>query len=794
MNLITIKIALKNFFCRKSISFFSLAGLTIAFTTLFYIYSYISFELGYDSHHEKSGRIYRISGEIITPGSTARHAILGPLMGRGLKEHFPAVEDFTRLIPIQSPIILESENMKIAIEEAYYANPAVFRMFTLEFIYGDSETALTNPQEIVINRSLSSRVFGNEDPVGRTIREGDNLLTVVGVIKDAPRNSHHKFNVFLSHPNPDHYPDDEPEWSAAEWYWMPSAYHFILLWPGSGIEDITDNFGPFYKKYMSPFGEAINADFNPIVIPLRDLHFSQHMDYDYPKGNMTYHHFLAVVGLFVLLIAITNYSNLLVSRNISHSKSTGIKKVIGAGNSDLYFQYLADSMICILFSLLLALLLFHISLPYMEPHTGLGVNNHKPGDILLFSLILLSVIGFTTALIPFLNQLGKSGLDLIRPRQYFRRKGSIKFGRLSTIFQYALSIVLLISAFFVSRQMNFMVNSDMGFDKDNILLIRMADPSDKMHHITTFRNELLRNPYIGAIAISTNVPGEVMGTIGFPIKSDGEVTTRIVKVMGIDHDYIPLMGMELVSGRNFDQSFSDGGLNSVIVNEAFISFCGLSGDITGMQINETSVIGVLKNVSFNSLHNPAEPIAFYLTNEPAGYMNIRLVADKLPEVIDAIRAIWEEIFSNSPFEYQFLDQKVAMMYAEEKRTNGLMGGFTLISIMLSMMGLINLSSIIMQRRTKEIGIRKVNGARAWRVMAMLNADFIKWVAAAFVIAIPVAWYAMNRWLQNFAFRIELSWWIFALAGLMALVIALLTVSWQAWRAARRNPVEALRYE
>ena len=264
--------------------------------------------------------------------------------------------------------------------------------------------------------------------------------------------------------------------------------------------------------------------------------------------------------------------------------------------------------------------------------------------------------------------------------------------------------------------------------------------------------------------------------------------------MGVGYDYIPLMGMKLLSGRNFDPSFSDGEFNSVIVNEAFIDFCGLTGDVTGMQINQATVVGVLKDVSLNSLHNPAEPVAFYLTFEPRGYMNIKYRTADPGAAIVAVQKVWDDVFGDPPAGIQFLDNRVALMYAEDQHTSSLIGGFTLLSILLSLMGLVNLTSIIVKRKTKEIGIRKVNGAKIWEVMAMLNMNFVKWVVIAFTIAAPVAWYAMNRWLQNFAYRTELSWWIFALAGMVALGIALLTVNWQSWRAARRNPVEALRYE
>ncbi len=794
MYLTTVRAALKDLFNWESSSLISVAGLAIAFTTVFFIYSRVSFESGYDSHHEKADRIYRISGEILTAGSEARHAVLGPFMGRGLKEHFPVVEEFARLVPIRSTMILEREEAKFSIEEAYFVDPSVFNLFTIDFVHGDINSALTGPREVVINQSLSRQIFGTENPIGSTLKSGDDLLTVTGVIKDSPKNSHHKLNVLFSHPNPDFYPEDEPAVRVSEGYWMPSAYHFILLVPGAGIEEITDNFEPFYDKYMSPFGEAINATFNPLAIPLSDLHYSPHMNYDYPKGNRIYSRFLLLTALFVLLIAGINYSNLLVARNITRSKGVGIRKIIGAGKKDLYLQSLTGSLAYILLALAIAFLLFRSTLTFMTPLTGLDGADYPYGEIILLSLVILTATGLLTSLIPYLNQAGKSGLDMIRPWQYLTGKGSISLGRLSTILQYSLTIVLILSAIIMSRQMHYLVDNDMGFDRENVLLVKLSDPSNEIHHVSSFREEVLRNPEIESVSFSTNVPGEVLGTAHFPVSVEGEMATRIVNVMGVGYDYIPLMGMDLLYGRNFDPSFNDGEFNSFIVNEAFVDFCGLTGDVTGMQIDQTTVVGVLKDVSLNSLHNPAEPVAFYLTFEPRGYMNIKYRTSDPGAAIMAVQKVWDDVFGNTPADIQFLDNRVALMYAEDQRTSSLIGGFTLVSILLSLMGLVNLTSIIMKRKTKEIGIRKVNGAKIWEVMAMLNLNFVKWVVIAFIVATPIAWYAMNRWLHNFAYRTELSWWIFALAGVMALAIALLTVSWQSWRAASRNPVEALRYE
>ncbi len=794
MYLKSIKTALKDLLNCKGSSLISVAGLAIAFATVFFIYSRVTFELGYDAYHKKAERIYRISGEIKTTGSEAKHAVLGPYMGRGLKEHFPIVENYARLTPIKKSIVLEREKTKISIDEAYFADSSVFQLFTFDFVYGDINSALAGPQEVVISQSHSNQLFGAVNPIGKTIKEGDNLLTVTGVIKDSPKNSHHKLNVLVSHPNPDTNPENESEVNLAEGYWMPSAYHFILLTPEANIEDITENFDSFYVKYMSPFGKAINATFKPIAIPLKELHFSPHMNYDYPKGNKIYSQFLIVVALFLILIAGTNYSNLLVSRNISRSKSMGVRKILGAKNKMLYLHSLIGNLVYLIVSLTIAFWLFLFIRPYVVSITGLHVADYHLDEIVVLSLVMVVALGLLTSLIPWLNYVGKSGLEMIRPWQNLTGKSTFTFGKLSSIFQYALTIVLILSAVIMERQMRYITSSDMGFVKENVLLVKLTDTSNEINDVNFFREELLRDPEVEFASFSTRAPGEVLGTVHFPIKVDGEMTTRIVNVMGIDLNYIPLMGMELLAGRNFDLSYNDGGFNSIIVNEAFVDFCGISGDVVGMQIGQTAVIGVLKDVSFNSLHNRAEPIVFYLTFEPTGYMNIRFRDADPDAAITIVQEIWDKVFGDAPADIQFLDNRVAMMYADDQRTNMLIRSFTLVSILLSIMGFINLTSIILKSKTKEIGIRKVNGAKIWQVMLMLNMDFVKWVAIAFVIATPIAYYAMDKWLQNFAYRTQLSWWVFALAGLMALVIALLTVSWQSWLAARRNPVEALRYE
>lgn len=788
------KIAIKSVFSKTNTSMLNLLGLTIAFISILYIYSYVSFELGYDSQYNKADRIYRISGDIIASENTMTHAKLGPTMGQGLKDEFPEVEEFTRLTPTKELVLLEHDEENFSVEEAYLADHSVFDIFSFEFVFGNKQKALIAPDQIVINQSLSEKIFGNMNPIGKTLIHNEKATTIVGVIVDSPGNVHHKLNVLFS--QSDFNSDDLSDIKLSEGYWMPSTYTFILLKPKCNITAITENFDPFFTKYMATFGERINAKFNPIATPIKDLHFSKHMSYDYPKGSKSYTYILTLVALFIFLIALLNYSNLLVFLSIRNSKNIGINKIFGASRFSLFLQFLINSLLFATTSVVIALIIFKLALPFSETMTGLTPEKNFIGnDILWLSVILIIVTATISSLIPFINQYGKQGISLINSKNSNPVKIKVlRFGKLVTVIQFSLSIILIMASIVITKQLRFLVDSDMGFDKDNVVLVNLPKGQTTLSKVVALKNELNTSTFISQTAISSHVPGDVLGSIHFQLNRDGKTVTKIVNSMYIDYDYISLMGMEFKEGRNFNPEYSTDSEQSIIINEALIDFCGFNDSIVGTTINNVKVIGVLKNASFNSLHTQTEPVLFILNNDSKGYINIKLETSNIKEAINFIKESWNSFFPELPFEYHFLDQRVAMLYENDMKKNNLIQLFTLISIIISSMGFLNLASNISKQRTKEIGIRKVNGATISEILIMLNKDIITWVAIAFVFACPIAYYAMNRWLQNFAYKITLSWWIFALSGLIALLIALITVSWQSYMAARKNPVEALRYE
>jgi putative ABC transport system permease protein len=771
-----------------------MVGFTIAFISVFYIYSYVSFELGYDSGHKKAERIYRISGDIVAVENTMTHAILGPLMGQGLKDEFPEVKEFARLGAFRQAIFLENGEEKFKIEEAYRADPSVFDLFTLDFVYGSKHEALIAPNQIVINQSLSQKIFGDINPVGKTLKRNKSILTITGVIKDSPQNVHHKLNVLIAPPTFD--TSKLNPMRRSEGYWMPSAYTFVLLKPNCNITAITENFEPFFNKHMATFGKQINAKFNLIATPLKELHFSGHMSYDYPKGNKTYTYILISVALFIFLIALLNYGNLLIFQNITNSKNIGIKKIIGASGYGLYFQFLLNSLVFVTTSVVLAFVLLKLTLPYSKSITAIKPDALFNGEsIFMVSVLLIAISAFAASLVPFINQSSKKGLSLIQTNNVtlFKIKG-LRFGKSVAVVQFALSVILIMASIAITKQLRFLIDSDMGFDKNNVVLVNLPAQAINPERAISLKNELNKNALISHTFISTHVPGEVMNSNHFQIQRDGKMVSKIVNSMGIDYDYVSLMGMEIKRGRNFNQKLTTDTEQAILANEAFIDFCGFDDNIVGTKIEDVRLIGILKDACFNSLHNQTEPMLFRLNTKPSGYLNVKLNSSNIEEAVSVVKEIWESFFPEVPFVHHFLDQRVAMLYENDHKKNSLMQLFTLISIIISAMGFLNLASIISKQKTKEIGIRKVNGAKVSEILALLNKDFIKWVAVAFVVATPIAYYAMTKWLENFAYKTELSWWIFALAGILALGIALITVSWQSWKAATRNPVEALRYE
>ena len=792
-----ISIAFKYLLRQPSYSVLSILGFSLAFASVFFIYSHVSYQNSFDKHVDTWNRVYRLSGAINLPDNENIHALLGPRLSPVMKEEMPAIVQTTRLFPFEEKCIIQANDQIFFEAQVYYADPTVFEVFPLIFLYGTPREALVTVGQVVISESIAEKYFGTTEVIGKQLTlNNEKKLEVTGVTRDLPDNVHHKMHILLSMKSLNPAVLERMELGESENYWRPSVYHFIMLGEQNSIEEVENSFPAFYEKYMAEFGTFLKADFQLIITALSDLHFTPQYSYDLSKGNRSYSYLLMAAGVFLLLIALLNYINLLSASMASRTRSLGIFKINGAERSHVYKLLITESLMVIIISAGIAwFLLTAVEAWFMEQLGGaLLKSGFRTGSFLVLILIVFAAITLSF-LLSVISRVYGQPISLLKGdagqatgrRPYGLGKGSI-------ILQFTLSVILIISSLLITRQIQYLLKADVGYNTDNIVQVKLHAEGLPLEKIFSFKQELKNSPLIKETAYSSNVPGEAMGTAHFKLDVDGQEASKIVSLLAIDADYIPLMQMELREGRNFDRDRPTDPQSGVILNEACIDFLGLGDTLTGKKINEIEILGVLKNGSYNSLHDNSRPVALYFMTGNRGYMNVKLNTADLPSALTYIRKSYETFFTNIPFEYSFLDQTVEEMYRDDINQSKLIGVFTILSIVIANIGLFGLVALLNRKRTREIGIRKVNGAQKWQIVMLLGKQLMVWVAIAVIIAIPVTWYISRLWLQNFATKIAFPWWLIPLGGLIILLSALLTTSVMTLKAANRNPVDTIRYE
>ena len=792
-----LSIALKYLVRQPAYSVLSILGFTLAFASLYFIHSHVSYQNKYDKHLDTWDRVYRLSGEINLPDNENIHAQLGPRLGPVLKEEIPAVVQMTRLVAFEEKCIVTAGEQNFFEDHVYFADTTVFDVFPLTFLYGTPKDALLTEGRVVISESLALKYFGTANALGRQLRVNhDRILEITGITQDLPGNVHHKLHMLLSMKSLRPQVLELLDGEDSENYWRPFAYSFIMLGENNTIAEVEKAFPVFFEKHMAEFGSFLKAEFKLIITALPDVHFTPQFNYDYPKGNRTYSYLLVAAGLFLLLIALLNYANLLSASMASRSHSLGIFKINGAERSHLFRLLISESVLLISFSILVAwFLLSGVNTWFLEK---MGATQESSGfqtvSFLVLVLLVLAAISLTFML-AVISQVYRQPVALLKGEtsisSEIKRYG---FGKGSIVLQFTFSVILIISSLLVTRQVNYLLRADVGYATDNILHVKLHAEDVPLERILTFKQELSKLPHVKEVAYSSNVPGEALATAHFKIDVDGQEASKIVSLLAIDADYIPLMGMELKEGRNFDRDRPTDPQSGVILNEASIDFLGMGDSLTGKYIRQIEILGVLKNGKYNSLHEDSRPVALYFMTGNRGYMNVKLNTSDLQGALEEIHDSYGQLFEDSPFEYSFLDQTVEEMYRNDINQSRLLTVFTILSIVIANIGLFGLVSLLNRKRVREIGIRKVNGAQKWQIVWLLSKQLVIWVAIAIAIAIPFTWYISGLWLQNFATRITYSWTFVLLGGVIILLSALVTTAAMTLRASARNPVDTLRYE
>jgi putative ABC transport system permease protein len=777
-----LKTAFRNIWNHKGFSFINIAGLAIAMTVCIIILFWCRYELNYDKHLPNYDRIYRVNTEYHISAETERYQSSPEPTGATLVERFPEITHHCHIY--NSTGLLVYEDKKFMENDMLYTDPDFLKMFSIQAIHGDINTMLDDPHSLVLTRSMSEKYFGEKNPIGEVIRRNDwRDYTVTGVIEDFPENASYSYDFFMS---VNLFKELEVGF-LGKWDNI-SGQTLIMTEPGINEAELGDKIWGVPNE-LTPDNEVCYL----WMQPLSKIHL-YNLD---GGGEIQYIYIFMFVGLIVLVIACINFMNLSTARSSVRAKEVGMRKVSGAQKEQLVRQFFGESILLSLIAMSFSLVLAEIIISSLDQFEHINRSLNSLIDV-QFIFSILGITFFTGVLAgsyPAFS-LSKFNPIVVLKGIYTKGKQGNAFRRLLVVIQFSLSIILIISTLIVFNQMRYMKERDLGFNKDQLLYIPIkGEISEKFFE---FKEELLKLPGIQNVTRSSSLLTRI-GLVASGLNWEGraEEDDPIFSFEGVDYDYIETCKMELVSGRTFSQDFADDEKN-YILNESAIKRIGYEDNPLGRMFDmwgrEGKIIGVVKDFNFQHQSKEIDPLILTYYPDFYNYIFIKVNTDNYTELVENIGTIWSNFVSLFPYEYHFMDEDFEQLYKVEDTMGNLFQIFTGLAVFISCLGLFGLATFVVERRTKEIGIRKVLGASAGGLIMLLIKDFSKWVLLANVIAWPVSWFAMNKWLQNYAYKTEMTTSPFIVAGLAALIIAILTILLQTYKAANANPVKALKCE
>lgn len=801
---IYLKLAFRDLLLNKGYFIINLLGLIIGITAFTLIVLWIQAETSYDTFHTNAENIYRVDYLLYEEDVLEQHSAAGSKrIGKEMVNEFPEVLDYTRFYRTESLVKYGDEPDEIIKErELLYAESSLFKLFSFPLVEGVADSSILALDHAVVTEECARKYFGDENPMGRVIKiDGAADYVISGVVKSIPQNSHFTFDILLSYENL--VQQNRRNWDDS--WWGEDVYTYVLLAPGTDVEALQDKLPQIPEAFLGDFMKRAFFLMEFRLVKLTDIHLHSSISNELEvNGNSRNVNSLGIIALLVLLIAFINYLNLATSRAVERAHEVGIRKVSGAFKKDLILQFLTESASLNLLALIISFSGVFLLLPLFREVMQSPLQLNPLTLLLLFFILLVSGTLFTG----FLSALYSAQFT---PSLVLKGRvplGSGWIGKLKNflvVFQFTVSIILIIGTITIYRQVNFMRHHDLGFKLEGLIvldgprILHVDSYESFMINLESFKNDISTLAAVSNITSSTTVPGtEIKATRVYGIPVEGRNTEKVIEVYYVDNHFFDTYGISLLAGDNFDETIREDSTN-IIINEAALTYYGFEdaegtiGDILRGSGQMVYIKGVVGDFNQQIMKELPGPIAFF--NQPVNtYYTINAEMADISRLISDLEKIWNSHYPGNPFHYFFLDDFYNEQYQAESRFSGLFLSSSLLAIILASLGLFGLSAYSIIRRTKEIGIRKANGAGTSRIMVLLNRGFVIWVAVAFIFACPIAWFAMTKWLLNYATKIELSWWIFVLAGIIALIIALLTVSWQSWRAASKNPAEALRDE
>jgi len=802
-----LKTALRNIMRYKGFSIINIASLTIGITGCLIIGLFVWDEWQYDKFVPGGENIYRFYTKRTDNTSSTATASVPPMFATFVQQQYPEVESTNRIMMLQSKMLIEAGEEKTYEEKWITTDSNFFTFFPLTFLKGDPKTALNDPTSIVITEAFAKTLFGAQDPLGKVVKLNKGDMIVKGVLANLPVHFHldFKFVIPLA-------AIGLPKERMASWQWQ-QFYTYVKVKPGTNVAQLQNKFQEAVKKEADPQNKESGFTYAPYLQPLKDIHLKS-ADFVYDnarRGNADYVKALTVIAIFVLVIAIFNFINLATARSFRRAKEIGVRKVIGADRKQLIFQFTGETVLFAAFSIILAIIATFIILPFLNKFTDKSISFQPFSNPLLGIgiLVIAIIIGILAGVYPALFM---SGFQPIKVLKGLKPQGgnngfSSALRKGLVIIQFALSALLIVCTTIVYRQMTFLHQKDLGFSKDQLLYFDVHGDVEK--HPETFKQELLRSPGVVAVTSGYGLPGDVLAGDNIKVPTPEGDKQHTANLFIVDHDYVKTMGLQMVAGRDFSREHATDVEEGFIVNETAVKELGfgtpqkaLGKDLAWDKwvpdslhpVKRGKIIGVVKDFHYKSLHEKVSTAVLQIYPPVLSKFAVKVKAADLPYTISFIKSTWNKFSPDFPLDYKFLDENFAAMYQSEDKLSTLLWIFTVMAIFVGCMGLFGLAAFSAEQRTKEIGIRKVLGASVANIVGMLSRNFLKPVFIASVLAFPIAWWAMNGWLEDFPYRVNISWWVFAAAGVAALLIALITVSFQAIKAAVSNPVKSLRSE
>ncbi|MCF0073340.1 ABC transporter permease [Dyadobacter sp. CY261] len=800
-----LKIALRNLLKNKGYTAINIFGLALGLATCLLIVLYVSDELSYDKHHRDAHRLFRIALEARnekwagTPGPVAA----------GVKTDFPEVETVARVLKFSGidRMLLENRGGKEVTRfyetNGYYADSTLFEVFTYDFKYGNPKNALSKPNTLVLSETVAGKLFGDTDPVGKVIRVGltfgDFNYTVTGVYR-SNRKSHIDAHYFLSMQN-----GDMGGWVASQNNWsMNNIFHtYVKLRDGTDPTAFEAKLTPFLMRHGEADLKALGISKELFIQPVTDIYLKSAIGNEIaPNGSMTYLYIFGSIAVFLLLIACINFMNLSTARSEKRAKEVGVRKVMGAVRNSLVHQFLGESMMLAVMALAIAVLVVQLLLPYFNNLTGKALDMFSEPAFLYWMAGITLFTGLVAGLYPALYLSSFRPVSVLKGR-LVNVKSPVLLRKGLVVFQFTVSIILILGAIVIGQQLSFLQNQNLGFDKEQKLIVPFRNNKAATNY-NALREEVLRVPGVEAATSGSVYPG-IESIEDLPFYTDNKTLHDAVDVhfATVGNDYVETLGLKMVAGRSFTKAFGADS-SSIILNETAARELGYDGVSAigknvyfelGGKRQSLQVVGIVRDFNFRSLHEGIKPYALTTSiTDKYQYFIASVKTKDYSGTLASVEAAWKRLNPDIPFAYSFLDQDFQKNYENESRTGSIVLYFTCIAVVIACLGLFGLAAFSAERRTKEIGVRKVLGASVGGIVGMLSGEFLSLVCIALVIAAPIAWLGMRQWLQGFAYQVGIQWWIFPLTGLLVVTVALLTVGFQSVRAGLMNPVKSLRSE